>query len=68
MSVVSGYVIQYWSCCERGKDWVDWWSNKSARSEEHTRSVLKHLRERYPDLTFRLITRETTVIEHEVKE
>ena len=65
MKVVSGYVIQFSSL--DGQHWTDWFRHHFV-SEELARTALATLRLGYPTLTFRLITRETKVIEHEVKE
>lgn len=67
MNVVTmGYVVQFLSC--DGVCWSDWWIDNPARPEGYARDSIKHLKSLYPNVAFRLITRETTVIEHEVKE
>lgn len=65
MITVVGYVIQFAS--SDGKHWTDWFDHVM-QSDERARTTLKYLRKSFRGLTFRLITRETTIIEHEVKE
>ena len=65
MSTMFGHVIQFASL--DGKHWTDWF-NHPFISEKLAKDSLKTLRLRYPNLIFRLIIRETTVIEHEVNE
>lgn len=65
MSTTFGHVIQFAS--PDGEYCTDWFDH-AIPDNEHARTLLKDLRKNFPNLTFRLITRETTVIEHEVNE
>ncbi len=65
MSTTFGYVIQFASL--DGKHWTDWFDHVIPDGER-ARTLSTNLRKDFSTLTFRLITRETTVIEHEVKE
>lgn len=65
MSTTFGYVVQFASL--DGKHWTDWFEHVIPDGER-ARTLFKNLRKNCPTLTFRLITRETTVIEHEVNE
>lgn len=65
VSTTFGHVIQFAS--PDGKHWTDWFRHVIP-DNEHARTLLKDLRKNFPNLIFKLITRETTVIGHEVNE